>query len=87
MKIGILGTGMVGNTISAKLIKLGHQVMMGSRTKQNEKALAWVLQSGSNASTGTFADAAEFGEIIFNCTSGGASLDAEEFLKICKAAD
>ena len=32
MKIAILGTGMVGNAIGTKLVQLGHQVKMGSRT-------------------------------------------------------
>ena len=76
MKAGILGTGMVGNSIATKLISLGYQVMMGSRTKNNEKALAWMKNAGDQASAGTFEDAALFGEIVFNCTSGGASLDA-----------
>jgi predicted dinucleotide-binding enzyme len=75
MKIAVLGTGVVGNTIGTKLISLGHTVMMGSRTKENEKAIQWAKNSGSGASNGTFADAAAFGEIIFNCTSGGASLE------------
>jgi predicted dinucleotide-binding enzyme len=37
MKIGVLGTGMVGDTIGSKLIELGHPVMMGSRAANNEK--------------------------------------------------
>jgi 8-hydroxy-5-deazaflavin:NADPH oxidoreductase len=76
MKVAVLGTGMVGSTIGSKLIELGHQVMMGSRTANNEKAVAFVAQSNGKATAGTFADAAAFGEIIFNCTSGGASIDA-----------
>ncbi len=75
MKIAVLGTGMVGNTIGIKLIQLGHQVMMGSRTADNEKAKLWVNNNGSNASQGTFADAAKFGEMIFLCTKGEATLD------------
>ena len=76
MKIAVLGTGMVGNTIGTKLIQLGHEVKMGSRTTTNEKAAKWVSENGTNASTGTFADAAAFGEILFNCTSGKGSLEA-----------
>jgi predicted dinucleotide-binding enzyme len=76
MKIGILGTGIVGNTIGSKLIQLGHEVKMGSRTANNEKAQEWVNASGSNASQGTFAEAATFGEVVFNCTKGIASLEA-----------
>jgi len=76
MNIGILGTGMVGQTIGTKLIQLGNNVKMGSRTADNEKALNWVKENGHNASNGTFKDAALFGEILFNCTSGGASIGA-----------
>lgn len=75
MKIGILGTGMVGSTIGTKLVKLGHDVKMGSRTSDNMKGAEWVKANGSKASQGTFADAAAFGEILFNCTHGMASLE------------
>ena len=74
--IAILGTGMVGDAIGSKLVALGHKVMMGSRTANNEKANAWRTRNGSLASNGTFADAAAFGEIIFNCTQGQVSLEA-----------
>ena len=76
MKIGVLGTGMVGEAIGTKLIQLGHEVKMGSRTANNEKAAAWVKQNGVKATQGTFAEAAAFGEVLFNCTSGKASLEA-----------
>ena len=74
--IAVLGTGMVGNTIGTKLVSLGYKVMMGSRTAHNDKATEWTKKNGELASNGTFADAAAFGEIIFNCTSGQASLEA-----------
>jgi len=76
MKIGVLGTGLVGETIGTKLVQLVHEVKMGSRTVNNDKAAAWVKQNSNRAMQGTFADAASFGEVLFNCTSGGASLDA-----------
>ena len=74
--IAILGSGMVGDAIGSKLISLGHRVLMGSRTANNEKIVAWKARNGSLALNGTFADAAAFGEIIFNCTQGQASLEA-----------
>lgn len=76
MRVGILGTGMVGGTIGGKLIALGHDVMMGSRSAQNPKAAAWVQSMPGRATSGTFAQAAQFGEIVFNCTNGTHSLDA-----------
>jgi 8-hydroxy-5-deazaflavin:NADPH oxidoreductase len=62
MRIGVLGTGMVGRAISGKLAELGHDVKVGSRTEGDGAVV--------------FADAAAHGEILFNCTNGAASLDA-----------
>lgn len=76
MKIGLMGTGMVGSAIGTKLVELGHDVKMGSRTGDNEKAVAWSKSAGGRASQGTFADAAVFGELIFNCTSGAGAVAA-----------
>ena len=76
MKIGVLGTGMVGQAIATKLVELGHEVRMGSRTSGNENAVAWAAAAGEGSSEGAFPDAAEFGEVLFNCTAGGGSLDA-----------
>lgn len=78
MKIAVLGTGMVGQTIGSKLVQLGHEVMMGSRDADNPKAVMWAKnqESSQHAMFGTFANAAAFGEIIFNCTLGSASLNA-----------
>ena len=76
MKFGVLGSGLVGSTIATKLVSLGHEVKMGSRDAANPKGKAWVDKVGRGASQGTFADAAAFGEIVFNCTNGMGSLDA-----------
>jgi predicted dinucleotide-binding enzyme len=77
MEIGVLGTGMVGQTIGSKLLQLGHEVMLGSRSEANPKAITWAKEEGSaHALYGSFRNAASFGEIIFNCTLGAASLDA-----------
>ena len=76
MRIGVLGTGVVGQTIGSKLIHLGHEVMMGSREPANSSAITWAKKEGPRASFGTFANAAAFAEIVFNCTQGSASLEA-----------
>ena len=76
MKFGILGTGTVGKTIGTKLVSLGHDVKMGSRSANNERAISWSKGNGKRASHGTLADAAAFGDVLFNCTSGVGSLDA-----------
>ena len=62
MRIGVLGTGMVGRAISGKLAELGHDVRVGSRTAGEGKV--------------PFAEAAAHGEVVFNCTAGNGSLDA-----------
>lgn len=76
MNIGVLGSGVVAQTIGSKLVELGHDVMLGSRDTANPKAVAWATEAGRQAMYGTFANAAAFGEIIFNCVRGSATLDA-----------
>ena len=78
MNVGVLGTGMVGSAIASRLVGLGHEVRMGSREAGNEKAREWAEEAGSKASEGTFADAAAFGELVFNCTAGEHSIAALE---------
>ncbi|MFG3223695.1 NADPH-dependent F420 reductase [Kitasatospora sp. NPDC048194] len=76
MRIGIIGTGVVGQTLGGKLVSLGHRVTLGSRDKDNEKALAWAGQAGPDGHAGTFAEAAAFGELVINATGGTVSLEA-----------
>jgi 8-hydroxy-5-deazaflavin:NADPH oxidoreductase len=78
MNIAVLGTGVTGQTIATKLVRLGHGVMLGSRDPAKPAAVTWARDAGQHALYGTFRNAAEFGEIIFNCTLGTASLEALE---------
>jgi predicted dinucleotide-binding enzyme len=79
MQIGVLGSGVTAQTIGSKLIQLGHEVMLGSRDEANANAVSWAKdQTGQHALYGTFMNAASFGEIVFNCTLGSASLGALE---------
>jgi predicted dinucleotide-binding enzyme len=82
MRIGVLGTGMVGRAIGGKLVELGHEVCMGSRSAGGDAATEWVAQAGEGANEGTFSDAASFGELVFNCTPG---LHAREALEAAGA--
>ncbi len=68
MRVGILGTGDVGRALGRGFAQLGHQVKMGSREANNEKAKAWVAETGPAASTGSFAEAAQFAEVAVLCT-------------------
>src|SRR6478672_12028849 len=76
MNIGVLGTGVVGETIATALTEKGHNVRMGSRSANNEKAAAWVNKSNKHATQGDFNDAAAFGEIVFLCLNGTYAMDA-----------
>jgi len=76
MKIAVLGTGMVGNALATKLVEVGHQVMMGSRTANSKPAQDWQSAVGKAVQIGTFADAAAFGELIISCTNGANSVAA-----------
>lgn len=76
MRVGVCGTGDVGQTLAGRLVADGHEVVLGSRTSDNAAAAAWAATAGDRAGHGTFAHAASFGELLFNCTAGVASLDA-----------
>ena len=78
MKIGVLGTGMVGTTLASKLVELGHEVTMGAREAGNAAALDWAGQAGEQGHQSSFKGAAYFGELIINATAGHASEQALE---------
>ena len=87
MRIGVLGTGMVGQTIAGRLSELGDEVMVGTRdpdgTLRREEPGAlgnppfrvW-QERHPEVKLGTFAEAATHGEALVNATAGGASIDA-----------
>jgi predicted dinucleotide-binding enzyme len=79
MKIGVLGSGDVAQTLGSGLLKHGHKVMLGSRTP--EKLADWVKANPSGA-TGTFAEAASFGELLFLAVKGPV---AAEVLRLAGA--
>ncbi|MGZ4778818.1 MAG: NADPH-dependent F420 reductase [Thermoanaerobaculia bacterium] len=68
VKVGILGSGDVGKALGRGLIGLGHAVKIGSR--EPAKLREWVTANGDRASAGTFAEAAEFGDLIILATLG-----------------
>ena len=84
MKIGIIGSGVVGQTIGAKLVERGEDVVLGTRSPDSlndkrgfGKSLDdWLKATGNKARVATFADAGSHGEIVINATSGTASLGA-----------
>ena len=84
MKIGIIGSGVVGQTIGAKLVERGEDVVLGTRSpgSLNDKRGFgqslddWLKATGNKARVATFADSASHGEIVINATSGTGSLEA-----------
>jgi predicted dinucleotide-binding enzyme len=75
-RIGVLGTGMVGQTLSRRLAEVGYDVMVGSRSRDSESLAAFY--DDEPVATGDFADAAAFGDLIVNATKGANSLAALE---------
>jgi predicted dinucleotide-binding enzyme len=73
MKVGVIGSGDVGKVLAAGFIKHGHDVTLGSRSP--EKLAEWQDQY-PKAHTGTFADAAAFGEVLVLAVKGPAAADA-----------
>jgi predicted dinucleotide-binding enzyme len=88
MRIGVLGTGGVGQMLAAKMASLGHEVMLGTRDVQaalsrteagwGAKVLSEWTAEHPDVKLATFAEAAAHAEIVFNATAGMASLDALE---------
>ncbi len=76
MKIAVLGTGIVGETLATRLVALGHDVRMGSRDANHPKATAWAMRAGDRASHGTFAGAAAFAEFVICAVNGEVAIEA-----------
>jgi len=66
MKVGIIGSGVVGQQLGHGFLRSGHQVKIG--TRDQAKLSGWKKDAGQNASTGSVKEAAEFGEIIVLAT-------------------
>jgi len=81
MKIGILGTGEVGQHLAKGFLGLGHEVMIGSREAGGEK-LDKALAAAGQGAGGTFADAAAFGDMVALCCLGAV---IESVLKLAGA--
>jgi predicted dinucleotide-binding enzyme len=80
MKVGVLGSGDVGQVIATGFADLGHEVKIGAREAGNAKAAAWLEKTkGKKTSAGTFEEAARFGDVIVVAVLGEA---AEQALKL-----
>jgi 8-hydroxy-5-deazaflavin:NADPH oxidoreductase len=63
MKVGIIGSGVVGQTLAEGFLKHGHEVMLGTRDPKRTEVQAW-LAGTPGANGGTFSEAARFGDIV-----------------------
>src|SRR5687768_17245329 len=89
MKVAVLGTGMVGRTLAARLSELGHEVTVGTRDVDatmartasdamgNPPYADWA-RANPRVALATFAGAAAQSELVLNATSGNASIAALE---------
>jgi hypothetical protein len=75
-KVGILGSGDVGQALGRGFASHGYDVKIGSRTPESEKLKAWVAKCQGKASTGTSSEAAAHGEILVLATLGTAVEEA-----------
>jgi predicted dinucleotide-binding enzyme len=70
-KVGVLGSGVVGQALADGFLKHGYEVMRGSRDPS--KLESWMEKGGPKASCGTFAGAVRFGEIVVLALKGSAA--------------
>ncbi len=75
MKIGIIGSGVVGPVLATAFLKEGHDVMLGSRTIDKKELVKWKNENPTG-SIGTFKDAAQFGELLILSTGGSVTENA-----------
>ncbi len=72
-KIGILGSGGVAKTLGSGFLKHGYDVMLGSRDQS--KLAEWLSGTDGKAKTGSFEEAAKFGDIIVLAINGKHAAD------------
>ena len=75
MKIGIIGSGIVGRVLATAFLKEGHQVMLGTRNISKDEVVQWNKEN-TKGKVGTFEETASFGEMLVLATGGSVTLDA-----------
>lgn len=71
MRVGVIGSGTVGEVLANGFLKHGHQVMRGSRSPK--KLQDWKMDAGDGSNVGTFQEAAAFGELVVLAVKGSAA--------------
>lgn len=76
MRVGVLGSGDVGQALGLGFARIGDEVRMGTRDTGAEKVRAWRDHAGERASVGSFAEAAEFAEVAVLATNWAGTENA-----------
>jgi len=74
MRVGILGSGAVGQALGQAFAQKGHDVVLGTKNPGKPELAAWQRSVGPNAALGTFPEAAAHGELVVLCCLGSAAL-------------
>ena len=75
MKIGIIGSGIVGRVLGTAFLEEGDRVMLGTRNVKKEEVVKWKSEN-QRGEVGTFSETASFAELIVLATGGAVTLDA-----------
>lgn len=77
MKIGIIGSGIVGRVLGNAFIQQGHEVMLGTRNTSKDEVVHF-LKENPKALAGSFEETAKFGQTIVLATGGNVTESAIE---------
>lgn len=72
MKVGIIGSGMVGQVLASAFLNEGHEVMMGTRNTSKDEVVKW-KEANAGGQAGSFEEAAKFGELLVLATAGAVT--------------
>ena len=70
-RVGIVGSGIVGQTLANGFVKHGYDVTIGTNTASKREELR--SKTNGQVKVGSFEDAAKFGEIVVVATKGTAA--------------
>jgi hypothetical protein len=73
VKIGILGTGIVGQTLAGGFLRHGHEIMIGTRSP--DKLDQWSAEVGEKGRVGSVAQAASYGDLVVLAVKGTAAME------------
>ena len=75
MKIGIVGSGQVGQVLAKAFLSEGHEVMLGTRNIEKPEIVKFNIDN-SSIEIGNFEQTAKFGELIVLATGGSVTEEA-----------